>query len=241
MTHPQATQTRRFCLMTTGRTGSTQLMNSLADSDEVRVPAKDIECSDNELTHPEALQKNLEQYAALCGPIKGQTELIETFYQHNRRYHYAGYKSMPTREENYDAFVSRKDIQFIVLTRSDIASTTASFYMAIRDGSWSRKGEPQPAHWHFDEKDDGQGIAGNLKYLATSHLLLERITDPIHLTYEDLCSPGYCNARLDDFFGRHIGLAAPRPPTSGADYVVNWDTFKAFVDRTYRECLDAIS
>ena len=225
---------RQFCIMTTGRSGSTELINCLAAFDDVAVPSKDIECLDNELVHPRTWERNSQQYAALCGPIADKNELIAAFFAHNRHRPYAGFKSMPNRHQNYDDFVDRDDVQFIVLRRRDIASMAASFYMAKRTGSWRRSGEPQAYRWQF-RRDDAQEVVSNLQYLLASEQQLNRISNAITLTYEDLCDPNFSHSRLDEFFGRSVKLANPKPPTSAASYVVNWTVFQDFVNRMYRQ------
>ncbi len=52
---------------------------------------------------------------------------------------------MPERHRNYKEFIGRIDVEFIVLIRKDIASTVASFLVAMAEGSWERTGEAHPA------------------------------------------------------------------------------------------------
>ena len=48
----------RFCLLTTGRAGSTALMDAIAAGDDVTVPGDLIDCRDHELVNPEHLERH---------------------------------------------------------------------------------------------------------------------------------------------------------------------------------------
>jgi len=230
---------KKFCVLTVGRAGSTSLMNVLEKFSDIAVPNKNISCVDNELVHPKRVQEHMQRYAELCGkPIPGQRQLIEAFFELNAGMPYAGFKTMPDRHKHYEAFVSRPDIQFITLTRRDVPSTVASFLMAMKTDSWRRFGEPQQATWKFVESQDGPRAAGNLAYVHASNARLGRVPNAIHLVYEDLCDPAYRCPALDDFFGRPVKIENPKPPTSGAAYVENWEEFCAFMAQAQRK-LDA--
>lgn len=219
--------------MTSGRTGSTALIDYLAEYDDIAVPHKNIDCRDNELLHPKHIQTYAKQYSKLChSPIRNQDQLIDKFFSYNQQYPYAGFKSMPRRHKNYDAFIQRKDIQFIVLTRRDISSTIASFVLAVTIGSWRRHGEPQTKIWLFRPQDANR-VIGHLKYIHKSRMLLSRIKSAVQITYEDLCSPSFSNPKLDDYFARPIKIRDPKPPTCAKDYIVNWEDFDAFVRKQY--------
>ena len=146
---------RRFCVITVGRAGSTSLMDRLAQYPDVAVPNKNIECIDHELMHPARIQAHAAAYAKLCGrAITTPEELIDCFFGFNSSAAFAGFKTMPNRHRDLGSFTARPDIQFITLTRRDLASTVASFVMAMTTESWRRYGEPQTARWTFDLQRD---------------------------------------------------------------------------------------
>lgn len=223
---------RRFCVMTVGRSGSTSLMNYLAKFDDIALPCKQVECVDNELLHPDRAAQYAQFYAQRCGqPVLTVDDLIEGFYRAQPAAAYAGFKSMPNRHPDFPAFAARPDIRFITLVREDIASTVASFMVAMDSGSWRRFGEPQAARWVFDAARDGQRVLSNLTYVLRSNAALRGIPGAIALTYEALCDPAFGDAALDGFFARRVAIENPRPPTHGSSYVGNWDEFAAFVQQ----------
>jgi hypothetical protein len=227
--------TRRFCLLTVGRAGSTALMNVLQSFSDIAVPNKNIECVDNELIHPAYIRGYMAQYAKLTGsPVAGPSDLIDAFFGLNRQATYAGFKTMPNRHRDYDSFVARQDIRFITLTRRDIPSTVASFLTATRTNSWRRFGGAQPVVWRFVPARDGISARGNLAYIRASNSRLDAVPNAIRLAYEDLCEPGYSCPDLDSYFGRPIKLENPKPATSGATYVENWEELCTFLDEAPR-------
>ncbi len=229
------TVAQKFCVMTVGRSGSTSLMETIRGFEDVAVPGKDIDCEDDELLHPRRLREQMKQYAALAGrPIRSPRELIDAFYARNEAKPYAGFKSMPNRHPDYAEFTARRDIRFITLQRRDYASTAASFLRASDTGSWRRHGEPRGDHWRFDPKRDGERLKGNLAYIRRSRAQLDGIPGAIHLWYEDLCRPDYASPELDEFFGRAVRFSDPRPPTTGASYVENWDEFREAAERLWK-------
>ncbi len=226
---------KKFCVLTIGRTGSTSLMNYLETFPDIAVPNKNIPCVDNELVHPKRVQEHMRRYAELAGqPITGLGQLIDCFFGLNANFAYAGFKTMPDRHNNYDAFVARPDIQFITLTRRDIPSTVASFLLAMKTDSWRRSGESQRDTWRFRPRQDKQTVLGNLAYIHQGMARLRRVPRAIHLEYEDLCDPAYRSPALDDYFNRPIHIENPKPPTSGASYVENWEDFCAFISEAQR-------
>jgi len=89
--------TKKFCVMTIGRSGSTSFMNCLEAYDDIGVPNKNIACIDNELLHPKRTQGYLNEYEQLSGTaITNPQQMIENFYAFNSHYGYAGFKSMPS-------------------------------------------------------------------------------------------------------------------------------------------------
>ena len=227
---------RRFCLITVGRAGSTSLMDCLEQYPDVAVPNKNIACVDQELTHPARIQAHAAAYAKLCRrAITTPEELIDGFFELNSGAGFAGFKTMPNRHKDLGGFIARPDIQFITLTRRDLASTVASFLMAMATESWRRYGEPQVARWKFDVQRDAPAVLGNLRYVVRSHAQLSQVPNAIALVYEDLCDPQFSSKELDVFFGRPIRLDDPKPPTSAQSYVANWHEFRSFVDAARRE------
>ena len=228
---------RKFCVMTVGRSGSTSLMESLARYDDIAVPAKNIDCEDNELVHPRRVADHLKHYSALCKTdIRDQNELIESFFKFNESSAYAGFKSMPNRHNANETFLKSGDTQIITLRRRDIASTSASFLRATDTGSWRRHGENRDKsgpHLRFNAKRHADRIAKNVAYIFQSHRQLAGFLGAIHLYYEDLCDPEYSNKQLDDYFGRPIRLENPKPPTTGSSYLTNWEEFSRFVDNAW--------
>ncbi len=221
----------RFCVLTVGRAGSTALMDRLERYPDIVVPSKNIACIDQELVHPARLQAQAAAYAKLCGKaIATPEQLIDCFFDFNGAAAFAGFKTMPNRHKDLDRFVARPDIQFVTLSRRDVASTVSSFLVAMATDSWRRHGEPQNARWKFEPQRDATAVVSNLRYVVRSEAQLARVRSPIALVYEDLCDPGFSSPALDEFFGRPIRLDDPRPPTSGETYVANWQEFRAFVD-----------
>jgi hypothetical protein len=224
---------RRFCVLTVGRAGSTALMDRLERYPDIAVPGKNIACVDQELVHPARIQVQAAAYAKLCGKaITTPEQLIDCFFDFNGGAAFAGFKTMPNRHKDLDRFAARPDIQFITLSRRDVASTVASFLVAMATDSWRRYGEPQSARWKFEPQRDAGAVVSNLRYVVRSEAQLARVRNPIALAYEDLCDPGFSSPALDAFFGRPIRLDDPRPPTSGEAYVANWQEFRSFVDET---------
>jgi len=227
---------RKFCVLTVGRAGSTALMNCLERYPDVAMPGKNIECVDQELVHPMRIQAHAAAYARLCGrTLTTPEQLIDCFFEVNGNAAFAGFKTMPNRHRDLDRFVARPDITFFTLSRRDVASTVASFLVAMATDSWRRDGGPQTARWTFDAQRDVAAVRSNLRYVVKGDAQLRAVPNAIALDYEDLCDPGFSNPALDAFFGRPIRLDDPKPPTSGDTYVANWPEFRAFVEAAQRE------
>ena len=225
----------KFCVLTVGRAGSTALMDHFARYPDIALPGKNIDCVDQELMHPARLQAHAASYARLRGrAIATAEELIEAFYELNAGAAFAGFKTMPNRHPDLERFVSRPDVQFITLSRRDVASTVASFLMAMATDSWRRHGGAHGARLRFDARRDAAAVSGNLRYVLKSAEQLRRVPRAIALDYEDLCDPSFSAPALDRFFERSIRLDDPRPPTSGESYVENWPEFRAFVESEQR-------
>lgn len=226
---------KKFIVFTTGRSGSTALMGYLEGFSDIGLPNKNIRCPDNELMHPRRIGEIANQYQTLCNvPITSQDELIEQFFRYNEDFAYAGFKSMPLRHSSLQELTARRDIKFIVLTRNDLYSTVASFFVAIHSGSWHRSGEPQQVKWRFSAEHEKQ-VFGHLRYIHESHKALKDIKNPVRISYEDLCRRDFQQPELDDYFGRSVKIANPQKPVSAMDYVLNWEVFAQFIDENYRK------
>jgi len=226
---------QKFCVLTVGRAGSTALMDRLAREPDIALPGKNIDCIDQELVHPSRVNAHAAAFARLGSTtISTIDQLIDCFFTVNAGRAYAGFKTMPNRHRDFDRFVNRSDIRFITLSRRDIASTVASFVVAMATDSWRREGGAQTARWTFVPKRDGPAVAGNLRYVLNSSAQLEKVPGAIALAYEDLCDPKYASPDLDAFFGRSIRLDEPKPPTSGRSYVANWAEFCDFIEDVKR-------
>jgi len=218
---------RKFCVLTTGRSGSTWLMEALERFPDIALPKKQIDCIDSELLRPGGFGEHCSAYAALTDAwVIGQDGLIDTFFWYSAAASFAGFKSMPHRHENYEDFLRRPDIRFITLERADTASTVASFLLAMRSGTWRRHGTSPPQRWTFRAEDSGD-VQAVLARLLDNRAALARVPNAIRLTYEELCSDNFASPELDDFFERPIRFCNPRPPVSGAAYTGNWDDFLA--------------
>lgn len=222
---------KRFCVLTSGRAGSTALMDALARFDDIAVPHKQIDCVDNEILHPRRRAEYAQKYQELTGlPTGDEMSLIEAFYKSNEGAGYAGFKSMPERHRQLRDFVAQPNLQLISLKRGDLPSTVASFLVAFDAGTWRREGGEQPHRLVFGPQYEQRSI-GHLRYLEQTDRFLQALTGAIHLQYEDLCRESFVCPDLDDFFQRHIGLLNPKPCTTGASYVENWDEFCSFINR----------
>ncbi len=218
---------RRFCLLTTGRSGSSSLMRAFQVHDDIVVPSQQIGFEGDELLLPHGFERHRRAYEQLLGlPIDGGDALIEAFYRYNAGMAFAGFKSMPHRHADFRDFVAREDIRSITLVRADVASTVASFMLALRQGTWGRRGEAPRKRWTFQPHDAAEARA-ILRRLQNNMRALAGVPAAIRLTFEDLCDPECSAPELDDYFGRPIRIADPRPPTSGASYTGNWADFAA--------------
>ncbi|MDJ0703520.1 MAG: hypothetical protein QNJ46_09590 [Leptolyngbyaceae cyanobacterium MO_188.B28] len=219
---------KKFCVLTTGRTGSTSLMKELEQYSDIAVPNKTVDCEDNELLHPNRITVYMSEYSRLRDrPIKTNQQLVDAFYAHSQGYPYAGFKSMPRRHEPFEQFIAQPNIQFIVLIRKDVLSTVASFILATKTGNWRRTGGPPSRTWIFQECNKSQ-VDACLTAVQDNIKRLNQIPGAIKLTYEDLCNPAYENPNLNQYFQRRIALSVQNPPTSGKSHVQNWEEFKHY-------------
>ena len=210
-------------------------MDNIAKSAGVAVPGKDIDCRDNELIHPRFVARYARAYARLTGKSIGSSaELIEAFYNYHADVNIAGFKTMFNRHSDLKQFILREDIQFITLTRRDIPATVASFMLAMEQQTWRRHGGRSTQEWTFSDKNMDR-VNANLEYIYTSNMVLRSVPDAIALHYEDLCHSEFQNPRLDAYFGRHVALDQPAPPTDASHYVSNWEAFVFFLQKRWEE------
>ena len=231
--HNRQKRMKYFCLLTTGRSGSTSLINALAAHGDIVTPDKLTESPDNELLHPEWVGryvKFFQQYSQV--PISNELQLIQAFFAGGQTMgaKYIGFKSMPNRHRQLHALTAHPDIQIITLVRRDVPSTVASFLMAMRRGTWRRNGEKQQHKLVFDKSLEQQAL-GNLQYVLQSERQLTSVQNAIHLNFEDLCQDNYCHPQLDAFFERPVKLISPKKPVSAQSYVENWPEFNAFIEK----------
>ncbi len=221
--------------MTTGRTGSTALMDAIAASPDVAVPGRQLDCRDHELMHPlRGADYALELGARLGRPVLARAGLVDAFFELNGDRPFAGFKSMPDRHEHLEAFVRRADIRIITLRRRDIVATAASFLLAMTRGTWRRDGGRPPQRLRLDAALQPR-LQRSLRYLRDALRALDAIPDAICLDYEDLCEQDFASPALDRFFGRPVRLARPRGATRAEDYVDDFDAFETFVHRCWAE------
>ena len=225
---------KRFSILTTGRAGSTSLMQALARCNGVGLPDSTIGCDDFELLHPQKKAKYIQYFEQLTQTPLSDPQLVEAFYSSQAHQQFAGFKSMPNRHQDYEQFIQSRNITFITLSRRDIPSTIASFTLAMHRGTWRRYGGSPDQQLVFNP-EQCQRIVSNIRYLHKALAQLGAIQNPIRLVYEELCQPDFCCPQLDAFFGQSVQIASPQPPTSGASYVVNWDEFSEFVDQTWSQ------
>jgi len=227
---------KKFCVLTTGRAGSTSLMNVLEEFDDIAVPNKNFECQGSELLHPIDAKRHMAEMSKLTEkPIRTYLELIESFYHFNRDSAYVGFKLMPNAFKKCRSFLQSEDITFIVLVRDDIPSLMSSLYMSLKYKTWIRTGEKQKRTSKIRGIDKVR-IRMFVRLYCRTIKIIDAIKPSIRIRYEDLVQPDFNNIELDGFFNRHIQLNRPLKPTSGADYIENWEWLKETVERGVSNC-----
>lgn len=226
---------KRFILLTTGRAGSTALMDVLAKHEDIAVPNKQIDCRDNEILNPDHVRKYLAQYQRRSGvPVRDELSLIRAFYRASAGAGFAGFKSMPNRHRHLRELLEQDNPQVITLIRDDLAATVASFIVAIDAGTWRRAGGRQAVRFVFGPRYAAR-VRGHIDYILRSIAQLRALPNAIHLRFEDLCQAGYANQALEQYFQRPIRLPNPQPPLSGSEYVDNWEEFTFFIAQYLKE------
>ncbi len=205
-------------------------MDTLAQYPDIALPGKQVDCRDNELFNPVRAKSYIPWYQRFSKvPINDDISMINAFYNANQASAYAGFKTMPNRHRKLNLLVTNQQIQVIALVRNDLASTIASFVVAMRKQTWRRDGGQQQYRFTFGDSFREQ-VERHLRYVVSSRWILQSIPGAIHLSYEALCDPDFHHPALDAYFGRRIQLIDPKPPTSARHYVSNWDSFCAFID-----------
>jgi hypothetical protein len=224
---------KRFVVLTSGRAGSTALMESLRRHEDIAVPSRHVECHDEELCHPARVAEIAKAYSSLVGRRLRSTEtLVEAFFEHSAGSAYAGFKTMPNRHKDLASLLGGGAIQGIVLLRADIPSTVASFLAAKQFGTWRRAGGDQPHRLPITEELKRDALA-TTRYLRLAHQQLLELPGVIHLEFERLCEPSFRSPELDAFFARPVALERPRPALSGESYVEAWPEFRAYIERIW--------
>lgn len=215
---------KRFCLVSPGRAGSTSLMRAFSAHRDIAVPG-----GNGELLNPR-LRKEFADFVARKTGLAPDSPhaLLEQFFAAGESAAYAGFKLIPLQYHEFDGLLQRTDIQFIVLTRKDLPSLVASWFIAKRFDTFrlgSRAVVKQitfGSEWQADLRRHIKTIVGNLDRIG-------RISGAIRVEYEDMCKPAFACTDLDSYFGRRIVLRDPRPATDARDYVRDWENFSQFV------------
>ncbi len=227
-----------FCVMTLGRTGSTSLIHAFRPVADVVLPSRLFpDCEDEELVHPDTSERWRNSFQAQTGqPLPNNAAFVEAYYRYFASEAYVGFKSMPQRHLDYSQFIRRPDTFFITLTRRDLPSMVASFQLAMQKGTWRRNGEPLQHRWVFTP-EQMRGTEKLLTYILATNQLLSSIPQALHLTYEEISSPGFHHEALDEYFRCPIRLPNPRGPTNASSYVENWGEFQRFIEIRTAELL----
>ncbi|MGR9090674.1 MAG: hypothetical protein ACU85U_08870 [Gammaproteobacteria bacterium] len=213
---------RKFCVITTGRAGSTSFMNALAAPDDIAVPGKQVDSFDHEILRLRTPDRYWQSYAALSGiPVTDELSLVRAFSHSNAGAQFAGFKTMPNRHRFLQQMLDEHGMRMICIYRHDVPSTIASFIAAFDAGSWRREGERQ-SHQVFSGGKLATRADAHLNFLIRCTRLFARLPGAIKIAFEDLCDPDFANAALEEFFERPVCLPKPRPPVDGSTYVENW-------------------
>lgn len=223
-------ETRRFCVLTTGRTGSNALFDGIASYSDIAIPTLDGTAGNSELLNPRVVDRYRQLLARHGGPAATDAEsTVERFFDSCHGSAFAGFKLMPWQHPDFASFIQRSDVQRIVLRRDDLPSMLASWFIANRYDSWQKSSRTVVAQWTFGQAHVAE-LRRHLVFVLHATYQLEQVRDAIQLRYEDLCQPTFRSDALDTFFGRHIALPKPNPATQAREYLRNWPDFVAFVN-----------
>lgn len=231
---------KKFCVVTTGRCGSGAFMRALSTHDDIAIPTKNTGVPCNEILHPLYLPEMYATYSLLCGQdVSTKPDLVTCFYRFNAVEPFSGFKLLFCQSIDFQQFFNRTDITFVVLLRHDVSSTMASQMLASDTGIWDGRGGKHTRSWSYSSKREAE-----LKQRVTAHYRavtrLKAIPDSILIYYEDISAEGFSDSHLTEFFGRDIRLQSPKMPTSGQQYVRNWDEFRYLADSMWAECCNTL-
>ena len=230
---------KKFCVVSPGRCGSSAFMRALNAFDDIASPCKNSQLLFSELLHPDFIEEAYSIYSAL-GDLNDRTpsKLIDCFYDVNSNFPFAGFKLLFCQSSGVSQLWFSRDIQFITLVRRDIASAMASCMMASDTGDWNRQGGGHKRGWSYSSAREEE-LKGRVEAHFKAVITLKSIPNTIVIYYEDIARGGFVDASLREFFGRDVRLAEPKEPTSGESYVRNWGEFRGLVDVFWRECFHA--
>ncbi len=229
-----AATAKRFCVLAVGRSGSTALIEALAAHADIAVPRQGDHRAEGEMLNQRHIGFQLQTYGRMSGrELRLPEDLVEAFFHCHVNSAYAGFKLMPWQLPSYRAFVGRTDIFFVLLRRRDLASMVASWFVANRFDTWKHSSKAVVARWTFGQ-DHVQTLRGHLIFIHRQLHELDQVRPQVALDYEDLCSADFRSPQLDSFFGRHVALVNPQPPTHASEYLTNWAEFSAFVESESR-------
>lgn len=222
---------KKFCVITPGRCGSTSLMQALKLHVDITTPGDVIKRHHvHELLHQDKIEENCEIYTGRMGrTVSTPLELIEAFFEENAVSRFVGFKHMPHFRVDMDTLLQLPGIQWIGLTRNDIPSQVASFQLALQSKAWTRQDKAHFRTWSYTHNMRFRIVACARQIMA-ENALIRSIPGSIQIVYEDLAKHGFNCEPLNAYFGRGIALEKPRGVTTAADYVANWDIFKAVVE-----------
>ncbi len=225
----------KFCVITHGRCGSTTLMDALATLPGVVLPDTNLECRDNELTHPDYWNAHRLWYTRACGyPVTTVDQLVDAFFIVNNKAGAAGFKTMPERHHPFELFAARKNLLFVVLYRRDVIASVTSFITAWKYDSWLRAGEPHESRWRYTQEDE-KLILRFSKHIFSSLVAFKQVESAITISYEELIRPGFNCEALNRFFGRRVHIPNPRPPIDPASYVIGFKNLETQIEQLFEQ------
>src|SRR5687767_7725585 len=100
---------KRFCLVSSGRSGSTSLMRVFESHSDIVVPP-----GNGELLNPKSREFYAKYVERSTGTVTDSPqELLERFFSSNESAAYAGFKLIPLQYKDVGRFLRRQDIKFI--------------------------------------------------------------------------------------------------------------------------------
>ena len=239
-TNPVADEVRKFIVVAVPRSGSTFLINCIANSCDVFLP------NVNQYELFNVYEKLFNSYAL---HLDGSTEvgMLDGFFAVADRSP-AGLKTIPGFHREWHAIVSRQDIQFITLFREDFLSCLASYIVSDIHGGWNHPGRQQLnsrklvfQELYPTEQKLTTSLGATLNYLVFNYRAVEELNlreQTIRLTTEEMLLPQACNERLNGFFGSSLSFSTFRPPTHYSECFEDHFYFKVVVTRLLRVFLN---